>query len=74
MTFKILSEEGKIIHQSIVQLAAMEGVHRNKQADENAKDTTVSKGTEPYTTIQPEDVVLSRWDDAISDRTSPSMD
>ena len=75
MTFKILSEEGKIIHWSVVRSVATEGVYRNMQADENARDTTISKDTEPHTTIQPGDVVLSKHDNVIGpDYMLPSID
>ena len=62
MTFKILSEEGKVMHWSVVQSAATEGVYCNKRADEYAEGTCVSNYPDPYSTVRPGDMVLSKRD------------
>ena len=75
MTFKILFEEGKIIHWSVVWLAAAEGVYNNERANKNAKDTIVSKDINPYSTVQPKDMVLSKRDYIVGpDHVLPNVD
>ena len=75
MTFKILSEEGKVIHRSVVCSAATEGVYRNKRADENVKGTSVSKDPDPYSTTQLEEVVLFEQDGMEGlDHSLPNID
>ena len=50
MTFKILTKEGKIIHQSVVRSAAKGNPFTDKRADEYANETPVAKqGTPTYT-------------------------
>ena len=36
MTFKVLTEEGKVIHRSVVRSAAVDGAFVNKRADDKA--------------------------------------
>jgi hypothetical protein len=43
MTFKILTEEGKIIHRAVVRSAAGEGAFVNQRANESAKGSPVEK-------------------------------
>ena len=43
MTFKILTEESKVIHRSVVRSATKEGPFLNQRADNNAQGTVVKK-------------------------------
>jgi hypothetical protein len=47
MTFKILTEEGKIIHRAVVRSAAGEGAFVNQRANESAKGSPVESKSHP---------------------------
>lgn len=49
MTFKVLTEEGKIIHRSIVRSAALEGAFVNRRAEDKAKGSMVAQEEEGAT-------------------------
>ena len=59
----------------MVWSAAMEGVYCNKRADRNAEGTYVSKDTDPYSIMQPKNIVLSKRDNAEDpNHTLPTID
>jgi hypothetical protein len=45
MTFKILTEEGKVIHRAVVRSAAGKGAFINQWASESAEGSPVEQGT-----------------------------
>ena len=56
MTFKVLTEEGKVIHRSVVRSAAVDSAFVNRRVDKKADASVVGKDPE----LEGQDVVRSK--------------
>ena len=60
MTFKILTEDGKVIHRGVVRSATGDGAFINKRAEDSAKDTTVAQDEDVFDVQLPEETETSQ--------------